>query len=319
MPANEKQKPVRHGDPVHRAAVILLWVLFAAVTLVVGINEQTDWVPGLTWAQIYAKTGLGVSPSSDLPCQVRVLDTQDGDCILIACEGNYMLVDTGRPEHQERLAATLARCGVERLDYLVLTHGHLDHTGGLTRMLTQFAPRTILLGSRTPEEQTKEYEDAAMLCAASEAEVRLVYPGMTVELGGLRLEFLTVGSGFSTENNRSLVLRGTYGSVAMLLMGDAESTVENALLKNGAALDADWIKLGHHGSKTSSGGDFLDAVSPAYAVMSCGAANEPDPEVLQRLRERQISYARTDLHGDVLFATDGVSCQMATEKGEILG
>ncbi len=307
-----KNKTKRHDRPFRKAVIRTLLLIGVVVSGFMALNDHFGWFPDITWRRIYQETGLGISPYSDAPCQIRVLDVGAGDALLVRCDDRWMLIDTGLETQQERLVRILRYCGVKRLEYLVLTHDHSDHIGGLERVLEEFRPKTVLTGKST---DASDFNDPVRFaCQKAGVMILGANTGDIYRVGTLTMEVLSDGSLFPDGNNQSLVLRMRYGATTMLLMGDAETRVERHLLDSGADLRADWIKLAHHGSRSSSSEAFLTAVLPRFASISCSRHNAPDEEVLQRLRDLGIAYARTDLGGDLLFYTDGKSCGMRTQK-----
>lgn len=316
MSHKTKKEVVRHDHPVQKAVYAAVFLLALAISVWIAANERYGWVTELTWRNIYQKTELGVAPFSELPCRVRVLDVGAGDCVWVSCLGTELLIDTGLEDTQHDTAAELRRCGLKKLDCLIITHYHTDHSGGIEEMLKQFAPNLVVLGPRTADEQNAEYGRVQTLCRNDGSSIRWTSEGDVFTVGPLQVEILWDGAGCSDENNRSLVVRIRFGNTAMLFMGDAEETTEKGLIASGTDLSADWIKLGHHGSDTSSTEELLQAVSPSYAAITCDAQNPPEPDVLKRLRARQITYARSDLNGAVLFSTDGIACRMDVQRGK---
>jgi competence protein ComEC len=187
----------------------------------------------------------------------------------------------------------------------VATHAHEDHSGGLGALLENFRPRELWVGANP---------SAQLLRRAAELGIPVRRPNAAeagYEYGGARLEVLSPPPGFSPAkagNNDSLALRITYGVHSFLLTGDLESPMERLLMADGRPLHADVLKVGHHGSKTSTSPEFLAAVAPAVAVISAGFENSfghPHPTVLGRLGERHTAVLRTDQDGLVTIRSDG--------------
>lgn len=290
---------------------VRLWcglALTLAIALL-AVNDVHPFCAAWTWPSIFRATGLHDRPVSDAPCTVRVLDVGSADCIWIRCGETSVLVDTGTAQGGALRAADLVRLGAWPLDALILTHLHDDHAGAAAEMADVLQPQEVWIGAATaqsPEWRTLRAQ-LPQTCA-----VRAVSAGQIVRCGALSIEILYESTG--TGNDASTVLRVWYGNVRMLLMGDAESDTEQALLDSGWDLSADWIKIGHHGSATSTTEAFLTAVSPKSAAISCGSTRPPDSTVLQTLRAHGIPYTRTDLDGTLLFATDGENSAVFTEN-----
>jgi len=195
--------------------------------------------------------------------------------------------------------------GIRRIDILVSTHAHQDHSGGLAALLENFRPRELWVGSNP---------SAPLLRRAAELGIPVRTPNASsvpFDYSGARLEVLSPPKDFAPAapgNNDSLALRITYGVHSFLLTGDLESPMERLLLADGRPLHADVLKVGHHGSKTSTIPDFLAAVSPSVAIISAGFANSfghPNPAVLARLGERHSAILRTDQDGLSTVRSDG--------------
>lgn len=242
---------------------------------------------------------------------MHVIDVGQGDSILLQNGVYSVLVDAGPNTSEDRLIEYLHVLGVERLDCLVLTHPHEDHIGGADAVINEFDIDTILMPDRTSTSAAFE----RVLDAISERGLSITVPreGDTFSLGDLSFTVLAPRSeGFDDTNNYSIVLRVEHGDNVFLLTGDAEFESESAMLEH---FDADLIKcnvlkIGHHGSSSSSEASFLDAADPEYAVISCADNNSyghPHSEVLERLDERNITVLRTDKLGTIVFSSDGSS------------
>jgi competence protein ComEC len=192
--------------------------------------------------------------------------------------------------------------GIRRLDAIVATHAH--QTTLEACRLSNFRPKILWTGANPPAE---------LLDLARRLDIPSIrqHPTGPFELSGARIEVLAPADDYAAAkpgNNDSLVLRISYGSRSFLLTGDMERAIEAQLLASGADLHADVLKVGHHGSRTSSIQPFLDAVSPSVALVSAGFENgfgHPHPDVLARLSARHAAILRTDLEGRVTARTDG--------------
>lgn len=248
--------------------------------------------------------------------ELIVLDVAQGDALLLRFPtGLTMLIDAGgfsrsRFDVGERVVAPALRAlGHLRIDILVVTHAHQDHLGGAATILDQFAPGALWLG-RMPD----RHAALEKLVALAEARgIPVVHPraGVRIRTGGALVEVLHPGRmpGSGSRNNDSLVLRILYNRRALLLTGDLEREGEAGIVKMAcASARADLLKVGHHGSRTSTTGDFLDCIDPRWAVISVGSTNpwnHPDYAVLERLRGRGVTVYRTDREGALIFSTDG--------------
>ncbi len=255
-------------------------------------------------------------------------DVGQGDAALIRLpRGKTLLIDGGpkteRFDPGERIVAPyLIKNGIAQIDALVLTHPHADHLGGLRYLVEQFKIGKILIAGTKFE--SSEYE--AFLQKAKRRGIpicEIIAPDSLRLVKNIRIYFLSpdkAGKGKPSDlshaiNNQSLVMRMAYGQTEMLFMGDAETPVEKKLLEQYQNLDADILKVGHHGSATSSSPIFLDRVSPEFAVISVGARNRhghPSPVTLKNLMTIGTKILRTDKDGAILFVTDGHAIKMET-------
>lgn len=250
--------------------------------------------------------------------RVEILDVGQGDCVLIRQGKWAMMIDTSTAMEREHVRAALHDRAIEHLDYLVLTHPHEDHIGNARMIVESYTVSAVLL-SNADGEGTDQYliEEAA---ARRGTPVRRLATGEMFALGEAEVEVLYAPTGAKDVNDDSLVLRVTYGETAFLFTGDAEKKGEAALLAAVPAekLKCDLLKAGHHGSENSMGEGLLSAASPRYAPISCGKENEygfPHNAVLERLTERGIPVHRTDLYGDLIYDSDGVTVTFINEDG----
>ena len=249
---------------------------------------------------------------------VRYIDVGQGDAALISLPtGETMLIDTGTNDSETALLAALARYHVKKLDWAVFTHPHEDHIGGADAVLSRYRIDNILM----PEADT-ESSTADRLFSAVEQENAVVFISRTGDSYQIGEASFTVLSSpevpDDSVNEQSIVLRFDYLETSFLFTADAGADAEEAMLTAfpPEALKADVLKLGHHGSSTGTTDAFLDAVSPSFAVISCGKHNEyghPHRETLQKLDTRRIPVYRTDTDGTVSVFSDGKQLLFRTE------
>ncbi len=268
-----------------------------------------------------AVAGRAPAPSGRL--EVVALDVGQGDALLVQFPGGpTMLIDAGGFARSrfdvgsKVVAPALRSLGLLRIDILAITHAHRDHLGGAAAIVRSFSPGAVWLGRMPVDDPAvEEIEELAR-----EGGGAVVFPrrGARIVLGGARLDVLNPGGGVEgtgpARNDDSLVLRLSFGGHGVLLTGDLEAALETTLLDERRELGADLLKVGHHGSRTSTTEPFLRMVAPKFGVISVGATNpwgHPDAEVLGRLRGAGVEVYRTDRDGAVRFSTDGRSAWLA--------
>ena len=296
--------------------VILGWLfgftLPGMASVLIGIQRWPRQVIGL--AAILLVVG-GWYICGPKPATIHFIDVAQGDATLIVSpRGRAVLVDTGGSTGQtdfdigERVVAPyLKHYGVRSLDYLILTHGHQDHAGGAAAV-SKHIPIKHILVAREPYSAAVQQLQAA----AEDAVLIPAYIGQQIQLDGLVIQIVYAADSklAKASNEASNVIKISYGDHSFLITGDLESQGETAILLDQSLVASTVLKVGHHGAKTSSSLEFLQEVSPAYAVISVGAGNRfghPHPEILKRLSDRQIKVFRTDLQGAIVFETDGKS------------
>ena len=253
---------------------------------------------------------------------VYVLDVGQGDAVLLRMGEATMLIDTASASKEDALRTALLQYDVKRLDYLVLTHPHEDHIGNARSVLEWLEVGEVLLPAVDSEESLYRIFCAV---AKTESQVRSVQTGDRFSLGKATVKVLLAGGvvGESADadqnvNNGGTVLRIELGEKALLFMGDAEAQAEEVLLAMYplSELRCDFLRVGHHGSSTSSSAPFLAATSPSIAAISCGRDNTygfPHKEVLEELVVVGAQIYRTDESGTLAFCTDGTKFSRVLE------
>ncbi len=247
--------------------------------------------------------------------EVHFLDVGEADAALILCDGAAMLIDGGNAEDSSLLYAYLQQRQIDTLDYVVCTHPHEDHVGGLAGAL-RFAAAKRAFCSVT-EAEGRPFQSFLKALEAQGVSLEVPRAGDSFRLGGARITVLGPTREGSSVNDNSLVLRLSYGNVSILFAADAERAEEQDILAGGAELKSTVLKLGHHGSNSSTTYPFLYAVEPAFAVISVGADNlygHPAEDVLSRLRDAGVTTYRTDLQGTVICRSEGESVSFTVEK-----
>lgn len=255
-------------------------------------------------------------PPSGQEVVVRFFNVgESGDGFLVSTwEGKHMLIDGGR--RTSGVARALQDLNIRRVDVLVATNPDADHIGGLIEVLETIPVGEVILSG--DENTTITFEDFIDAVEASEATVRVPLRGDVIQLGSLTAQVLNPSEPrFPDRNNNSVALRMEVGQVSFLFTGDMEKRAEDRLVGSGANLKSTILKLGHHGSRTSTTAPFLAAVQPEIAVYQAGQRNRyghPHRETLEALARANIQAYGTDKNGVVTIITDGITYRVETER-----
>lgn len=259
-------------------------------------------------------------PDAENALSVRYIDVGQADCELISFpDGRHMLIDAGATDSEKTLPPYLKSLGIEKLDYVIGTHPHEDHIGGLDAVIESFEIGQIYMPKATTT--TKTYKDVLTAVKNKGLSINTAKAGkVIIDEPDIRAELLApISDKYDDLNNYSAILKLQFGNTSFLFTGDAEKLSENEMLDSAGAekLRCDVLKAGHHGSSTSTSEKFLKAVSPSYAVISCGTGNDyghPHKETISLLDKYGIKTHRTDLNGTITAISDGNNITLTTEK-----
>jgi len=251
---------------------------------------------------------------------VYVIDVGQGDSFLIS-DGDYlMLIDGGNRGDEEKILGLLKSMNKDEIDCIVVTHPHADHIGGLKGVINSVKVKAIYMPDVISTSRT--FDDLLDVIAGKNLKIDIPKPQSTIIMGSAVATFLGPVKGYPDTNNNSLVLKVTCGKTSFLFTGDMETAAENDLLAQKADLSADFLKVSHHGSKTSTSQKFLQAVAPRIAVISCGKDNiyrHPDESTLARLQKEGAGVYRTDEVSDMIFESDGENIKLLSSAAGTSG
>ena len=268
-------------------------------------KQSSHWIPVflfiilvLTLAYIlYSQQEQSAPPPAEgSRFAIHFIDVGQADAALVMCDGHYMLIDGGNAEDSDLVYAYLEQHGATHLDYMVASHAHEDHIGGLSGALNYAT--VDLAYCPVTEYNSKVFRDMVKYLGDQGKSLTVPAPGDKFSLGSAQVEILGPVKEYDDTNDTSIVLRIDYGQTSFLFTGDMETGAEADLLDAGADVHATVLKAGHHGSSTSTSYRFLREVNPKYAVVSVGEGNSyvnPSDEVLRLFRDDGTQVYRTDM------------------------
>ncbi|MDO5408131.1 MAG: MBL fold metallo-hydrolase [Eubacteriales bacterium] len=317
--AEQGQEAVKKGQEAVKQAEKLANQVKDAADQVKGatdqVREATDQAK--QFADQMQEDGQSQIPAEDSSFEVHYIDVGQADAALVLCDGQSMLIDGGNREDSSLIYTYLSDMNLDHLDYIVCTHAHEDHVGGLAGALNAAKADTAF--SPVTEYDSKVFQSFKKYLAEQDTELTVPEAGDTFALGSAQVQVLgPVQMEHVTEtNNTSIVLKVEYGETSFLFTGDAEREEEQDILDAGFDVACTVLKVGHHGGETSTSYRFLREAAPEYAVISVGEGNQyghPTEEVLSRLRDADVEVYRTDEMGDIICSSDGKEVSFRTER-----
>lgn len=293
---------------MYKKLLLLLMTILLAISLIACTTIQASSTGVPTSTPATSVVASNAKYATDL--KVHFVDVGQADCILVELPNNQkMLVDAGNNEDKDTIISYLNSKSIKKIDYLIGTHPHEDHIGSLDSVISNYEIGSIYMPKISSN--TKTFEDVLLAIKAKGLKVVAPETGTYIlnDNQGLSIQVLAPNSStYEDLNNFSIVLKLKYKDTSFLFTGDAESLSESEILKKSYDIKADVLKIGHHGSKSSTSAEFLKKVAPKYAVISAGAGNtygHPNQETLAKLNEGKVQVYRTDIDGTIIFTTDG--------------
>lgn len=250
--------------------------------------------------------------------KVHFIDVGQGDSILLESNGEFVLVDAGEKESGSTVLDYIKSRNADSLKYVIATHPHSDHIGGLKKVINGIDCENFI--TVETDQQTSTWMNVLKAVDKNDVNYIDAVVGDKYTFGEATFTILApLSKNYSGYNNYSVVTMVQCGDIRFLLTGDAEKESEKEMIDAGEDLHADVLKCGHHGSSTSTSAAFLKAVSPSYAIISCGKYNDyghPHKETLKKLKLLGCTYLRTDTLGTIVASTDGKYLSFSSEKGK---
>lgn len=311
---------MKNTSAKNKKLIYMLVVLVIAVITSVGASQ--GW-----WGELSEDPGntlgdytQGNYTDEENRFSVHFIDVGQGDCTLVLCGEKALLIDAGENGHETEVLNYLRSMKIDKLDYIVATHQHSDHIGGIPEVLEEYEADNIIMPRLTKAQTPTNSTYTAFLKALQNTDAKIISakPGLKYTLGDAEFEILgPVTDDCEDINSMSAVTKITYGQNTFLVTGDAERDEELEIIENGSNLDCDVLRAGHHGSSTSSCKDFLDAVTPEICVISCGADNDyghPHEKAVNRILKHTDEIYRTDICGSIVMTSDGENIEISYEN-----
>ncbi|HDK7138769.1 TPA: MBL fold metallo-hydrolase [Clostridium botulinum] len=240
--------------------------------------------------------------------KVHYIDVGQGDSILVQTKDKNILIDAGTRKSSDSLISYLKKQHIKKLDYVIATHPHEDHIGGMPKVIEEFEISNFYAPKKTTN--TKIFKDMILQLKKKNLKINVAKKGISLDLSNnSSLDFLApVKDNYENTNDSSAVVKLTHGNTKFLFTGDAEKTSEKDILNSNEDLSSNVLKVGHHGSHSSSSKEFLDKINPKIAIISCGKNNDyghPHKETMKELNKRNIEVYRTDIDGNIVLTSDG--------------
>ncbi len=305
--------------------VLSVLVIIAAIFLTaVSINEAAELSDDFpTWRSIYSFLNGRVPANRKVDAgnaEVHFIDVGQGDCALIRTPEQNILIDCGEYESYRAVNRYLKDLGIKRLDMIIMSHPHSDHMGCMYKIADKYEVGSIMMPELPYEMQPESGSYSRLMESIRRKNIPVIYavPGSVCDTGsGGNIRVIAPVGEYDDLNNSSAVVMFTFGDTRFIFCGDAEKDAEEDILASGADIDADVIKVPHHGSDSSSTRGFVNAVSPDYAVFCVGAENDyghPHADIVERYIYYGAKILRTDMNGNIKFVTDGQEITVSTQK-----
>lgn len=303
----------------HKKLIISISILLICGTIILSYSNNLN-IP--TWKKIY--NYLNISKGTvdvnyeDYPLSVHILNVGKADAIYIKSNDKNILIDSGDTDTKDQVIQYLNNNKIQQFDLIIATHPHKDHIAGMDNIINTFPINRFIMPklSETIIPTTKTYNSMINSLKDNNITVESPVAGDNFKIGEINIDILGPIKEYDNLNNNSVIAKLAYKNTSFLFVGDAEKEAETDLISSGANLKSTVLKVGHHGSKTSTTQKFLNAVNPEYSVISVGpdSNNLPKDSIINRLKNNNIKTYRTDKSGTIIFTSDGDNINVFTEK-----
>lgn len=303
----------------HKKLIISISILLICGTIILSYSNNLN-IP--TWNKIY--NYLNISKGTvdvnyeDYPLSVHILNVGKADAIYIKSNDKNILIDSGDTDTKDQVIQYLNNNKIQQFDLIIATHPHKDHIAGMDNIINTFPINRFIMPklSETIIPTTKTYNSMINSLKDNNIAVESPIVGDNFKIGEINIDILGPIKEYDNLNNNSVIAKLAYKNTSFLFVGDAEKEAETDLISSGANLKSTVLKVGHHGSKTSTTQKFLNAVNPEYSVISVGpdSNNLPKDSIINRLKNNNIKTYRTDKSGTIIFTSDGDNINVFTEK-----
>ena len=304
-------------------SIFLSFLIIATSSMFTSCSEDeaNEWLNEIFGMLDYEVFGDTIEGEAKL--KMHVIDVGQGDSVLVQCGESNVLIDCGENGMGNTVLDYLHRAGVSHLDWIIGTHPHSDHIGGMDTVIKNkditidhvMMPQT----SKSMTPTTMTYTEVLTAIKKKKLKITRPVPGTEYNLDGVTRLVLSPekGANFEELNDYSIVLKFTYKNVSIITGGDASRNIEQQIISRDYDLSADIYKVSHHGGRDGNSQAFLDEINPKYAAISVGADNKyghPKSEILKRLKKMNCEVYRTDLDGDIIFESDGKNISVIVAK-----
>lgn len=286
-------------------------IITAAVVLT-AIAVVCAFIPQNVWNNIFVKVGLAPSEYVSSPLSAHFIDVGQGDCCVFTTDcGETILVDSGEEIKSETVIKYLKKLSVDKIDYCIVSHPHSDHYGAMLNIIKEYQTDNVYMPYICKENLPDDsyYNDFISYTKSNCKRLVIADTDDEITLSEVKIKFLAPITQTDDLNNMSLVFKISYKNASFLMVGDCSEYEETDILKKYSAsdLEANVLKVGHHGSKTATSEDWLSAVNPDICVISAGKYNSynfPSFETTEKLEKNNIKYFRTDICGNIVIDCD---------------